>query len=137
MGAWTQEREAIGNLLAGFTAAPVLWPNADIVPPAPTSAPASPVAYVAAEVENDRAAPSDFGGGAEVSGRVVLEIWAERRAGDGRVRSLADTLVALFASADGGGLYFLEARLGPAVIADAWYGRSLQIPFTRFREGTP
>lgn len=135
MGAWESERETIGNLLASFTAAPLLWPNAGIDPPEPTAAPAPPVAYVAAEVEIDRAERSDFGGGAQVEGRVVLEVWAERRAGDGRVRSLADTLCVIFASADGGGVYFREARLGPAVIADAWYGRSLQVPFTRFREG--
>lgn len=135
VGAWATEREVIGTLLAGFTAAPLLWPNSELPPPPPTTDPDPPAAYVAAEIETDRADQADFGGGAQVEGRIVLEIWAERRAGDGTVRSLADTLAALFATGDSSGLFFREARLGPAVIADAWYGRSLQIPFTRFREG--
>ncbi|OQC35389.1 MAG: hypothetical protein BWX64_02474 [Acidobacteria bacterium ADurb.Bin051] len=126
------ERAAIGALLATFTAAPVLWPGGSLEPPAPTSPPAEPAAFVAVEVEYTGAELADFAGGARVDGEVVCEVWSERRAGDDRVRDLVDALRSLFRAGDAAGLQFLEPRAGGAAVSDVWYGRGLRVPFVRW-----
>lgn len=138
-GTYRAERQAIANVLDGFTAGvPILWPDTQAEPPAPGADPAAPVSYLVADVEHDQAELSDFGGGAEVRGRVVLHVWVERDAGDDLVRQHVDTLQTLFYAGDDMTvpIYFLEPQPGAPFIggeAGEWYGRRVDVPFVRFR----
>lgn len=139
MGTYADERQVIANVLDGFTAGvPILWPDSEGEPPTPGSDPASPVSYLLAEVEYDNTEPSDFGGGGQIDGRVVVWVWVERNAGDLLCRQHIDSLRVLFDAGDdtAQAMYFLELAAGPAQVGGEggeWYGRRVDIPFTRFR----
>jgi hypothetical protein len=136
---YVSERAAIANVLAGFTAGvPILWPDTEAAPPQPGSDPAAPVSYVVASVEYDHTEQSDFAGGAQIEGRVVLHVWVERNAGDDLVRTHIDSLRALFAAGDDQSvpIYYLEPQPGAPFIGGEngeWYGYRLDVPFVRFR----
>lgn len=132
---YATERAVVGGILASFTAAPVLWPNSTLEPPTPTEPPAEPAAFVNVEIEHGLAELVDFGGGARVDGRVVLEVWAERRAGDDRIRELVDTLAGLFRAGDTAAVQFLEPVPGESSVSAGWYGRALRVPFVRWEVG--
>jgi hypothetical protein len=132
---YVDERELIGEVLAGFTSAPMIWPGTEERPPEPSGNPESPVSYVVPEIEHDDV-QMDFGGGAVIYGRLLLAVWAERDSGDYLVRQHVDALLALVAAGDRSGLTFLEPLLGPPQIGGAnqeWYGRRLVFPFIRCR----
>lgn len=136
MGTEVQEREAIANVLAGFTAAPVLWPDTEGDPPSPGNNPANPVSYIAVDVEYDEEEPVTFGPSELVRGHVVTMIWAERNGGDFVVRSHIDTLYPLFKNGDDAtaALTFIGIHRRPAVIGGEnreWYGRQVDWYFTR------
>jgi len=127
------ERAAVDSILAGFTAAPVLWPDSTIKPPTPSADPAVPVSYVAAEIEYGAAEPTDFAGGTQTDGAVMLDVWTQRGRGDALLRQLLDSLVSLFAAANTSDIFFLRPEPGAAQVDGAdWYGRSLRVPFVRF-----
>lgn len=132
---YAAERQAIADVLDGAGTI-VLWPGTDVEPPGPSGDPATPASYVSAEVEYDDV-EMDFGGGAVFYGRVTLAIWAERNAGDFKVRTVADSLVTLFAAGDVDGFTYLEPMLGPPRIKEdgdaEWYGRQMDVPFVRCR----
>lgn len=135
---YVDERVVVANVLDGFTAGvPVLWPDTVDDPPSPGTDPASPVSYLVAEVEHDRAELVDMAGGAQIDGRVTVGVWVERDAGDELVREHVDTLRGLFAVGDDTTvpIYFLEPLVGAAQIGGAngeWYGRRVDVPFVRF-----
>jgi hypothetical protein len=135
-GTYVDERTTVANVLAGFAGVPIFWPDTEGDPPSPGSNPEAPVSYVVTEVEHDFAELSDFGGGAEIRGRVALWIWVERNAGDDLVRAHVDTLRGLFAAGDAPPFYFFEPSLASSQIGgenEEWYGRRMDVPFVRFR----
>lgn len=141
-GSYVDERTVIANVLDGFSGV-LLWPDtkpADGDIPSPGSDPAAPASYVVADVEYDRGALVTMGGTEQVDGRVILHVWAERNSGDDAVRTLVETLRTLFAAGTDTthACYFLAPVLGQPMIggeSEEWYGRRMEVPFIRFREG--
>ncbi len=129
---YADERELLGDLLAGWTDCPIEWPNADFEPPAPLSNAGTPATWISVEIDENAAELADMAGGQQISASVVLKIYQQRRTGDAAIRAIADALAAIFDTADPEGLQFLAPTLGAGERDDDWYGRDLRVPFIRF-----
>lgn len=148
---YSSERERVGTLLATYwNDCLVAGPNDDLSAfpvgedehpqlPQPTNDPSNPARFLAWEFDYDDASQITFGGDVQVEGRVVFTACVERGVGDAKLRAMVEALAAIFrdsATADGSGIQFFEGKPGtPGVLEldDAWYGQTLEIPFTRFR----
>lgn len=132
---YVDERTTVGTLLkANWTATPLYGPNDKFNTPAAASDPASPVGWVAWEIDYQPAEQITFSGTAHVRGSVRIGVWVEAESKDNVVRGWIDTLRSIFQTGDSGGLQFLEPVIGGAEEDGQWYGRLISVPFHRFKE---
>lgn len=140
---YPERRVHLQTIFATWTDCAVAYPDSDFTPPAPTNDPANPARYLVIDVEDFASDTGTMGGSAEISGRVRVDIWAEKRSGDGSIQAVAELLRTQFESfADTNpvgavsSITFLEPLLGSAkLLGDpaTWFGRTMTFPFTWLR----
>lgn len=121
---------------AAYPSVPVYGPNVEHEAPELGDDLATPRSFVAWQLEYDNAGQASFGGTRRVEGRVVIGLWAEKRAGRATLVAYLDAVLSMFTGGDGSGLFFLDPVPSPCEEREGWYVRPVEVPFIQFGEST-
>jgi hypothetical protein len=133
-------RAHLNTLLAGFTASTIYWPDTDAPAMTPSSDPSNPASRVLVDYVFDVTDQISMAGDAALTGRLIAKIWTEKRAGDGKVLTIAEALRTLVLAADTtdttSRIQWFEPRPGPALVSaevENVFGREMHCPFVWHR----